>query len=94
MVGVGEVSEVVVLHIPKALGRETDALTTHLSNNGLHNNFVGRNAKVLQHSSDLVYNLLSLLLGFLMVVILVFEVAGDDLLNDLLYLAGVKSASI
>lgn len=93
MVAVGEVSEVVVLHVPKALACESDALAGDLANNGLHHNFVGRNLEVLQLGSNFVHNLLGLLFGLLVVVLLVSEVALHDLFDDLLDLARVESAT-
>ena len=91
MVAVGEVSEVVVLHVPKALACESHALAGDLTDNGLHYNFVGRNLKVLKLGSNFVDNLFGLLLSLLVVVLLVSEVALDDLLDDLLDLARVES---
>ena len=88
---VGERSPVVALVIPEALGGNADTLASDLSDNGLHNDFVGRDVKCLHLHLDLVSNGLCDQLCCGMVVLLVSQVPQDNFLNAGLYLGGVES---
>jgi len=88
---VGERSVVIVHLIPEALRSQTDTLAINLSDNTLNNNFVARHVQTLNGRSNLVYNVLSLLLSVLRVVLLILEVHLDNFFNDMLDSGGVES---
>ena len=72
---------IVIVHfIPKALGCNTHSLAIDLSDNALHNDFIARHVRLRYTWTDRVNDVLSLL-GVLLGV---FQVFLDDLLNNAL----------
>ena len=88
---VGERSVVIVHFVPEALGSQTDTLAINLPDNTLNNNFVARHVQTLNGRSNLVHDVLSLLLGVRRVVLLVLEVHLDNFFNDMLDSGGIES---
>ena len=88
---VSETSVVIVHFIPEALGSKTDTMAIDLTDNTLNNNFVARHVQTLNGRSNLVDDILSLLLSVDGIVVLTLKVEHDHFLNDLLYSGGVES---
>jgi hypothetical protein len=88
---VSETSVVIVHLIPEALGSKTDTLAIDLSDNTLNNNFVARHVQTLNGRSNLVDDILSLLLSVDGIVVLTLKVELNHFLNDLLNSGGVES---
>jgi hypothetical protein len=88
---VSETSVVIVHLIPEALGSKTDTLAIDLSDNTLNNNFVARHVQTLNGRSNLVDDILSLLLSVDGIVVFTLKVELNHFLNDLLNSGGVES---
>ena len=88
---VGERSVVIVHLVPEALRSQTDTLAINLSDNTLNNNFVARHVQTLNGRSNLVDDILSLLLSVDGIVVLTLKVELNHFLNDLLNSGGVES---
>ena len=72
----GEGGEVVVLHVPEALWGNSNTLSLHLSNNGLHYDLVRWYAEALNGGLDFVSDSLGHVLGMSVVILLVLQVMG------------------
>mgnify|MGYP007072238832 FL=1 len=88
---VSETSVVIVHFIPETLGSQTDTLSIHLSDNTLNNNFVARHIQTLNGRSNLIDDVLSLLLSVDGVVIFTLKVELNHFFDDLLHSGGVES---
>ena len=81
LVGVGEGGEVVVLLVPEALAGNADTLALSLTDNGLHNDLVRWYAQAFNRRLDFIGDSLSHILGMRVIILLVFQVVLDDLLD-------------
>ena len=91
VVSVGEGGVVIVGFVPEALGGDAHALTSNLADNGLHNDFVGGDAKLLSSGLNLADDSLNPGLRLHLVVLLVADVAVNHILDNNLNFIGVES---
>ena len=82
---------VVVLVVPQALRCDSDTLSSDLADDSLHDDLVGRNVEGLDLHLYLVGDQLSHHLRSRVLVLLVFKVSKNNLLNALFNLRGIES---
>ena len=81
VISVREGCEVIILFIPEALTGNADTLALSLTDNGLHNDLVRWYAQAFNRRLDFVGDSLSHILGMRVIILLVFQVVLDDLLD-------------
>ena len=82
---------VVIADIPEALRGHANSLSFDLTDDSLHYNFVTIILECLDLSLNLAHDLFCPAFSRSVVVLLIFQVCLDDILNDLLYLRRVES---
>ena len=90
VVSEGEGRVVIIGFVPEALGGDAHALTGDLTDNGLHNDFVGGDAQLLGSGLNLAHDSLNPSLSLHLVVLLVGHVAVNHILDNSLNFIGVE----
>ena len=87
----GEASIIIVGIVPEALWGNTDALACYLSDNCLHDNFVGRDVEQFHLRLYLLNDVFDPGFGLSLVVLFALELLLNDIFDNVAHFWGVKS---